>query len=529
MADPGYPQAITDRQWDYFDIGIRSADRMTFDYRPVGSTVSNEVEYTFGIDPGAFAFELPPRHPLLDVITDVRRTAWQFRCGIDGQEFTGRILKRSVTGPKEQTFQFSGLDNRFFLKRMCAWVNNIFPPEVQFGITGKQDVVWGPWDPVAKNYVAKVATRQNKPFYVRLPLKWPNLWTAANQIDVGAINTLDDLLDILADTYDSLDLVALQARFTMLDDLFRPTCERLERGVSVDTWDGRGTPPAVFSTDTLGKLQSIINTSSDHFLDISQLSHLGSGLWSNTPPRACYLFDTTTKRDNRKTQFRTDAKVGLGSYSMEELHADATHAVVGGKAPAVLNQAIEIGANLAISAILFGLSMIPGLGGLSGLSLTVGDLFDDVFFAYQVTSDHELEEDIGEDDAFGEIYADNTAAYSLDSYATGKRTLHEHSGTQTLEGHALSGVDGRGIHFGAPETGARAARKYQHGDTVTLFDGASFSEQWVSKVVVGQRRDGGWKEDPSLGRTKRAQGLWERLITGAQDTATSFRGFANSI
>lgn len=529
MADPGYPQAITDKTWDYLEVGQRSADRLTFDYRPIGTTVSNEVEYLFGVDPGTFAFELPRGHPLLDDITDVRRKVWQFRGGVDGQEFTGRIMKRNVTGPMEDTYVFSGVDNRFHLKRMCAWVNNTMPPEVQFSITGKQDVVWGPWDPVAKNYVAKVATRLNKPFYVRLPLKWPDLWTIANQTDVGAIDSLDDLLDIIADANDDLALVTLFARFTMLDDLFRPTCERLERGVRVDTWDGRGTPPTVFSTDTLGKLTSILNATSDHFLDFSQLNSVSAGLWSNHPNRACYLFDTVEKRDRREVQFRTDAKVGIRHYAMSESHGDATYAIVGGKAPEVLNQAIEIGANLAISAILFGLSMIPGLSGLSGLSLTVGDLFDDVFFAYQVVADHDLEDDLGEDDAFGEIYADNTAAYSLDGYANGKRTLHDHGGGQQLDADVFSGVDGRGIHFGADEAGARAARKYQCGDTVTLWDGATFSEQYVSKVVVGQQRDGGWKEQPTLGRDKRAQGAYTRLIGGIQDGAATMRGYANSL
>lgn len=533
MADPGYPQAITDPTWDYFEIGQRvngngqpDVGGQFFDYRPVGTTIKDEVEFSFGVEPGAFAFELPDNHPVNDIVTDIRRKAWQFRCGVDGIEYTGRILKRTKTGPFGETYTYSGMDNRFHLKRGSAWVNNLFPAEVQFNITGKQDVVWGPVDPVFKSFIAKVFTRLNRPVYVRLPLKWPTNWTNSNYTNLDDIAGLDDLLDIILGA--SENLIALPARFTWLDELFGPTCERLEMGVTVDTWDGRGTAPKVFSTSTLGKLQSIIDLTSDHFLDLSQLNSVSSGLFQWHPPHACYLFDTVEKRPNQKVQFRTDAQVGIASYTMEETHGDAPRAIVGGKAPEVLNQLIEIGANLAISAIIFAISLIPGAGAVAGLSLTVGDLFDDVFFAYQVVVDHDLEDDLGMD-AYGEIFADNTAAYSLDAYATGKRTLHEHGGSQTLDVQVMSGVDGRGIHFGQDETGSRAARKYRHGDIVTLWDRGTSVEQYVSKVTLGRQRDGGWQERCELGKNKAHQGLWERLITGVQDGAASIRGLSNSV
>lgn len=528
MADPGYPQAITDPQWDYLDLGLRSPDGTLIDRRPIGTTLSDEIEFSFGVDPGAFSIQLPPKHPLLDEVTDIRRKAWHIFAAYDGVEYTGRILKRRASGPNEQGDLWSGLDYRHHLSRSSAWVNNTAPPEVQFNITGKQDVVWGPVDPVFKNYVSKVFTRLNKPLYVRLPLRWPTAWTNANQTNVNAINELDDLLDIIWGA--SQDLIALPARFTQLDDLFRPTCERLEMGVTVDLWDGRGDKPFVFSTDTVGKLQSILDHTSDHFLDLSQLGSVSSGLFSFEPNRACYVFDTQEKFPNQKVQFHTNAQAGIDSWVMEETHADATRAVVGGKAPEVLNQLIEIGANLAISAIIFAISLIPGAGAIAGLSLTVGDLFDDVFFAYQVFADHDLEDDIGDDDAFGEIFADNTAAYSLDGYATGKRALHEHGGTRTLEVQvSTGGPKGMGIHFGQDETGVRGARKYQPGDIVTLWDRGTSTEQYVSKVTMSRNRDNGWAEKANIGKSKQSQGLWERIITGVQDGAASIRGLSNSV
>ncbi|AZS07289.1 minor tail protein [Gordonia phage Dorito] len=525
MTAPGYarPNTAGPGDFDYLDIGVRN--NPVIDWRPIGSYNEAGINWTWDLEPGKFAFELRPDHPLNDEIrqADIDRHIYQFRAGLRGMPFTGRVMQRKQIGkPGREKFLYTGVCNKIWLQRSYAWVNPLFPPEIQIGLTGKQDIMFGPPDPVFKYYLAKNFTRLNKPFYCALPLKWPSAWSQNNLND---FNSFEDVLDTIYDATENI--VGLMARFTQMDELFKQSVERLELGVSVDLWDGRGTSPQVFNTSSLGALQSIIDHTSDHFLDLGQLMKpVNNGLFSFAANKACYIFDTHEKRDRREVQFRTDGEGQIDSYELTVNAPDAVRAIVGGKSPSMVNDLIEIGANLAIAAIIGVIATIPGLGGIGGLAVTVGDLFDDIFFAYQVFVDHDLEDELGDDDALPEIFADNTAAWSIDSYAIGKTTLHEHGGNKQLEITGRSGrPDGLGISFGADDG---TARRYRHGDIVTFWDRGNTVEKYVSGVSVTSKPGERMRESLTVGSDKRAKGPWTRLIAGVQGAGQWSRGAANS-
>lgn len=509
--------------FDYLDIGVR--DNPVIKWRPIGNYVEAGINWTWGLEPGTFAFELHPKHPLNDDITTrggIMKTAYHFRAAYHGVPFTGRIMKRQITGPPgREKYLYSGVCNKYWLQRGYGWVNNLFPPEIQIGLTGKQDIRFGPIDMVTKTYVTSVFTRLDKPVYSKLPVRWPTSWT---QPELDDIDSIDDLLDLIFDAVEEVEV--LMARFTRLDELFGGPFTRLERGCTLDLWDGTGTPPQAAVLDGVADLQSIIDHNGDSFLDLSKLLDAANdGLWSDTPNRACYLFDTHEKRDNRKVQFRTDGGQ-IQTYDYTETHADVTRAIVGGKAPSFVNDLIEIAANLAIAAIISGLSLIPGLAGIGGLSVTVGDLFDDIFFAYQVFADNDLENAIGDDDAFAEDFADNTAAWTIDSYSVGKTHLHDHAGKQTLDITALSGLpDGKGNSFGVDNG---TARRYRLGDIISFYDRGNVVEKYVSGFSVTSKPGERMREGLTVGDDKRAKGAWTRLITGVQGLGATSRGLANS-
>ncbi|MFE7747421.1 hypothetical protein, partial [Nocardia sp. NPDC057455] len=236
-----------------------------------------------------------------------------------------------------------------------------------------------------------------------------------------------------------------------------------------------------------------------------------------TPPRACYVFDTRAKRDMRKIQWRTDGGQ-IDHYERDFSHVDAVRAIVGGKAPEILNQAIEWAANFAIQLLIN--LIAPGLG----LGFVVGDLFDNIFFAYQQFFDEDTEDEIGIDDAFAEVFADNTAAWSLDSFAVGHTALKEHGGSDALKLSIDAG--GTGYRFGADDgTGTR----YDVGDVHTVYDRGNTVEQYVSGVVISDSRDGRRVETPTLGEDQRLTGAWDRLIANIQGLAGTTRGIANSL
>ena len=524
MTAPGYAKPNTALTQAFnIEVGLASSDEQVINWRPVGTYLAAEFTWNWGLEPGTFSFELPDGHKLNDIIR-VKRTAWHVRLGKNadglyghnGIPFDGRIMnrRRKRHGTKN-TYVYTGVDNKFWLQRMLAWVNNIFPAEVQFSITGKQDVQMGSYDSVFKRYVSPVATRLNKPFFSALPIRQPSSWT---QPELDDLDTVDDLVEIVEDAVD--DVIALQARFTPLDELFGQTVERLEIGVSVHLWDGRGTSPTVFNTTNLSTLQSVIDYTGDNFLDLSKLAGISGGLWSNSMTEYGYVFDTHEKRDNRKCQFRTDAESQIIGFDYSETHSDATRAVVGGKSPAILNDIIEIGANLAISLLLNLLA--PGLG----LGVVVGDLFDDIFFAFQVFWDNELEDEIGQKDAFPEVFADNTAAWSVDGYSVGQTALKEHAGSESLVVEVMSGIPGRGNSFGADNG---TPRRYQVGDIITLWDEGNMVDQYVSSVTVSDRPGERMREQATLGSDKRPRGAWDRALAGLQRINASISGIARSV
>lgn len=563
LYDPGYAPTYTGRvqQFD-IEIGLREgvgADSR-INWRPVGSYLEAAIDYTWGLEAGGIVFTLRTDHPLNALIneTGISRKAYHVRAGYNGLPFTGRIKKRKVTGrPGQEKFLYECVDYKYWLCRVLFWVNPLFPPEIQVGLTGKQDVMWGPSDAVMKYYLAKNFTRLGRPFYCKLPIRWPDTWTYDNIADIdnfddflelllgvgggaggaigavgGAIGELLGIPDLLGPVSDENkpglfdEVVAIQCRFTPGDEAFTQTADLLEMGISVDLWDGHGTSPEVFNTDTLSDLQSIIDYSDDHFLDLSQLLQpVLNGLWSYDMDRAGYVFDTQLKRDKRNVHWRTDG-TQIETYEMGEEHADATDAIVGGKSPSMVNELIEIGANLAIAALIAVIATVPGLGGVAGLTIGVGDLFDDIFFAYQRFWDQELEDDIGPDDAFAEGFADNTAAWSVDAYSVAKKYLKDHGGSKQLTINTIGyGPTGKGNTFGADDG---TSRRFRTGDLMTFWDRGNTIEQYASKVTIADKPGERMIQQVTLGEDKRLKGPWDRMLAGVSRGAAAINGLANS-
>jgi len=519
---PGYAQPYSG-DVQPFDIEIGVRDNPLINWRPIGNYSEAAFTWTWGLEAGGFAFTLRTDHPVNALIADtgIKRKAYHVRASYNGVPFTGRIMKRRIIGrPGAERFLYEGVDYKYWICRFLCWVNPLFPPEIQIALTGKQAMAFGPPDPVLKYFVSQNMIRLNRPVYCALPIRWPDSWT---QPDVADIDSLDDLLDLIFDATE--DIVAIQTRFTPGDEAFAQTVDSLEMGVSCNLWDGRGTSPELFNTDSLASLQSIIDYSSDHFLDLSQLLNpINDGLYSLEADRACYVFNTHDKRDNRKTEWATDG-TQIDTYEFAEAHADATDAVVGGKSPSLVNDLIEIGANLAIAALVTAISFIPGMAGIGGLSVTVGDLFDDIFFAYQRFWDQDLEDDIGVDDAFAEVFADNTAAWSIDAYSVGQKALKDHGGSEELTINTIAyGPTGKGIVFGVDDG---SPRRFQVGDRMNFWDRGNTVEQYASKVTIADGNDR-MLQQLTLGNDKRLKGPWDRALAGLGRASAALNGIANS-
>lgn len=521
---PGYARPNTTDELG-FNIEFGSPNGMS--WRPLGAYMPGTSFEWHWFLPSFATINIMSDHPAADYLSHPRRKVIHIRTERNGIPWTGRILEVDVEGPPErQTITLTCVSNMFWLLCGLAWVNNTMPPGFQLNITGKQDIDWGPPDQVFKKYIAKVFTRLRRPVYGALPIRK----TSPELPDLDDIDTLDDLLAIAREIPD--ETCVLSARATQLDELFQQTVQLYEFGMSMDFWSPvDGTPsPHVFNTHTLSMLQSVFDYTSDNFLNFTNpgnvLGLTNPSEWGKMQ-RAGYVFNTHAKRDRRHVQWRTDADQ-VKWIKRKEKHVTATHVLIGGKAPEIMNQVIEWGANFALQLILN--AILPGLG----LGNIIGDLFDDVFFAFQQFWDPELEDEMGEH-AFAEAFGDNTAAWSLDSWANGEAALKLHSGSEALILTVVSGgADGRGLTFGADtETidGVEVSfpRRYRHGDVMTVWHNGVEVEQLVTQVKITDNRDGHMIEEPILGAAETVKDGWERVFTRIQKYAGIFRAVANSV
>lgn len=517
VALPGYARPTTEPIGDE-DIMIGTPNALT--WRPLGGYISREVEFDWRV-PGFLKFQIMGSHPMAGYLMDCRRKVIHVRSPENGVMWNGRVFTADAEGPPgQELITVTCVDNKYWLKTGLAWVNNLLPPEIQINITGKQDVRIGSYDMVSKSYATSIFTRLNKPVYAKLPIRYdvPEL------PDLADIDTLDEALAYVATATD--ELVILSARFPPFDELIQQEGDRLERGLACDLWTPvDGVPsPTVFNTTSLSQLQSVLDYTSDNFLNFTNPGNilgLADPTTWNKMTRAGYAFDTLVKRDRRTIQWRADG-TQIEHIKRHTEHMTAHRIVVGGKAPEILNQAIEWAANFAIQLLLN--ALFPGLG----LGMVVGDLFDDIFFAYQQFWDPDVESDpnLGEH-AFGEAFGDNTAAWSMDSAAIGLAQLKKHSGADAITITVTNGgPDGRGYRFGADDG---SGKTFLVGDVHTIWHLGTLIDQYVSNVKVRTDRNGRKVYSVTLGDAETAKDGWERVIGRVSSAMGTFRGIANSL
>lgn len=506
-----------------FDFEILSPDCHTS--RHLGSYVSAEVGYFWNV-PGTVKLRIQPDHPMAGYLINCRYRVIHVRTWRNGEPWDGRVFTADVEGkPGQETIDIYCIGNLFWLLRTLVWVNSLFPLEVQVGLTGKQDIMIGNYDFVFKYFGAKQWIRQNKPVYCALPVRYevelPNI---ADLLD------LDELLEFIADS----DFVALTARFPYLDELIRQTVNNKEIGLSCHLWTANdGASPEVFNTQTLANLQSLLNIfEPDNYLRfLNEGNPLGlndPSDWGKITKHAGYVFETHEKRDRKHFEWRTDSGQ-IDYYKRHVEHLSGHQAVVGGKSPDFINRGIEWGANLAIQVIAGLITTALGLPGVGGV--VVGDLFDNIFFAYQGFENTEiLETDGGGENGehfFCEVFGDNTAAWSLDSAAVGFEALKKASGDDSVTiSVRAGGPDGEGLQFGADDG---VHRRYRHGDIMTFWDRGTRVENYVASVVVKDYRDGHMVEDITFGDNSKLRDSWYQVINQFSNFAQFTRGVANSI
>ncbi|WP_082870994.1 Gp37-like protein [Nocardia terpenica] len=497
-----------------FDIEIFNQD--CTQSRPLGPYMKARFGWFWDV-PGTGTIIVKGDHPMAARLMACKRDVVPLRTYYNGIPWDGRVISAVMEGkPGEEIVTATCVSNLYWLLTVLAWVNPMLPPEVQIGLTGKQDIMFGPVDFVIKYFLAKNMIRLQKPVYAALPIQYdvPEL------PQLKDLNTLDDILKVINSFTE--DLCVVNARFTRMDELIKMTTEHSGRGLSCNLWlPNDGPSPSVFNTDTLARLQNVLDLSGDNFFWFTNpdnvLGLADPDQWGKMQ-HAGYVFDTKVQRDRRWMQWRTDSG-HIVNYKRGVSHPKAHDVVVGGKAPDFVNQVVEWGANLALQALLN--FLVPGLD-LGGL--LVGDLFDDIFFTYQRFRDERLRADLGVH-GWGEAFVDNTTAWSLDSFAVGMNGLRQNGGGESLKLEVISGgIDDRGFSFGVDDG---SGRRFQVGDIMSFWDRGTVVEDYVSGVEVEDSRDEKCTEFVTIGDDDEMKDAWSQLIDRVSGLASFSRAIAN--
>ncbi|MBV6758349.1 Gp37-like protein [Rhodococcus opacus] len=469
--------------------------------RPLGPYIKARFGWFWQV-PGTATIQVKRDHPLADRLMQCKRDVVPIRTVYNGKKWNGRVMHCEVEGvPGEEIVTATCIGDLFWLATILCWVNPLFPPSVQVGLTGKQDIMFGPIDFVFKWFLARNSIRLGKPIHMRLPIDYsgPEL----PQLD--DLDSLDDIIDAISGLAD--DMCVINARFTRADELFDTVLADSERGMDMDMHVPAldGDSGQVFNTDTLGRLQNILDLSGDNFLYFTNpdniLGLLDPDTWGKVTNPGL-IFTTKRKRDRTHMIWRTD-NGSITSYKRGVSHPQGSTAIVGGKAPEIANQLVEWGANLAIQFLLN--MLIPGanLG-----TILVGDLFDDIFFAFQAFHDYELEADLGPF-GFGEVFADNSGAWTLDALSVGMTKLKEIGPQESLKIEVRSGdPNGRGFSFGTIDDG----RHFDIGDEMSFWDRGTIVQDYVSGVEVEDSRGEFCTEYVTIGDDRVVKDGWAKLV-----------------
>lgn len=465
--------------------------------QPVGPYLYAKFAWDWSL-PAMGVFKVKASHPMVETWKTCRRKVCPIVTSRNGIQWDGRVMDVEIeweAGMDEPIVTVYCINNLYWLLTVLGWVNPFFPPEVQIYITGKQNIMFGPVDWVFKYFFGMNGIRQGIPVFMKMPVHY----------EVPRLPNLADLLDIdeLLSFVNGIDFTVVSTRFTQLDEAFKQTVENGIVGMSCDlvipTAEDPG--PTVFNTEGLNNLQMVIDATSDYFMDPTLLPELDEIVTDHlTSPG--YVFDTKQLRERKWQVWSTGVGGNIVKYKRKISHARASSVIVGGQSPSIMNSIVEFAANLAVQAIAGAITAAFGLPGIGAIA--VGDMFDNIFFAFQEFEDTDLKNDLGYH-GFREGLANNTAAWTVDGFSVGLNELQKRSGGDTIQYDVITGPST--LQFGADidEDGNDVSgRRYQHGDLVTVHDEGTYLENYISHVEVEDARDGHIKEyitwggDPSL-------------------------------
>jgi len=438
--------------------------------RPLGVKISSSVAFRFvGADTGSL--QVSRDHPLAQRLMQADYDMVPITADINGREWSGfvdQFVSEGVPGQEVVTCTLLGW--YAIIHAILGRPNPFAPLEVQ---APPQDLRAAPLVTAVLHFVLRNATRLNLPIYVRKP-----------------------------EGRDMSPFVTRWSRMTPLDEVIEPALEEHGYQMRVTMLKaGDKVSGTILSAREYAKQNTKFLAGLDNMFDKWQIGRVPKQVSdpeaTTTMSTPGLLVEIVPKRPREFVRWSSEGG-GIAHIKITGSNPKAHTAVVGGKSPAWINDAIDFGIDMMIEGLISAAGVAIGtliggppgaiIGGIVGGGLNlVGNLFKgnlhDVFLAYSEYTDQELKAALGPF-ARPEVFISSGAGtFSYDAIDAGLTGLKDAKGGRSIE---LTVVDGRPHRFGLDERldDGRIRRGYQVGDINVFSDRDTTISDYISQVEV---------------------------------------------
>lgn len=496
-------------------MGIRVWSNDMLRSRPLGVKMSSSVAFRFvGADTGSL--QVSRDHPLADRLMQADYDMVPITADINGQEWSGFVDQFVSEGaPGEEIVSCTLLGWYAIIHAILGRPNPFSPLEVQ---APAQDLRAAPLVTAVLHFVLRNAARLDLPIYVRKP-----------------------------EGRDLSPFVTRWSRMTPLDEVIEPALDEHGYQMRVTMLHaGQQVPGTILSAKEYKRHGNPILSAMDNMFEEWQKGRVPKDVsdpdTATTISTPGLLVEVVPKRSREFVRWSTEGG-GISHIKITGNNPKAHTAVVGGKSPAWINDAIDLGIDIAMEGLVQAAgaaigaivgSVFPGAGTVIGGAIggaiggVVGGFFKDnlhdVFLAYSEYTDQELKAALGPF-ARPEVFISSGAGtFSYDAIDAGLTGLKEARGGRTIE---LTVTDGRPHQFGLDERldDGRIRRGYQVGDINTFSDRGTTISDYVSQVEVVDDWQG-ISAKPTIGDLKIADPPELKSIREIKKIVTNLRASA---
>lgn len=496
---------MVDAIQDINPLNITVHDNSYMRRERLGAYISSSFTEEFGFNIGTGTITVPANHRLAARLMQAHMDIVPVTCEWNGWEWTGHVRNYSAEGkPGREVLTVELINDLDHINNILAFAN----PTASLMIQGKYDRRKGHVLTVIYEYLSENLVRQDLPVYLMLP---PNNDNSPTVDLMARMSNMRDLLDGVMNQHD------VDIRATMW-------------------WPGKPIPTGVAAPLTAESTNGNVRALKEAAL-YKAFGGDHTTLWS----KPGIVLEVFTPRDRPHVRFST-ASGEIDSFKLSGARPGPVRVIAGGKSDVWVNEAKNLGIDIAISAGTqalntaasaaigtaigtaagpAGAAMGTALGALIGwvgnmLSDWLKEQTDDTLLAFVDRTDVARAGTMGPFHPRETFVPSNAGAFTFDTQALAARELQENQGGQSVSitmGHSVS------KNLGDDETVIdNGVEKIRHGFRVgdrVLFEehlSGVVVQDVVTAVTVEDTPDERVRISPRIGKKKNVPNPYQEMV-----------------